>query len=214
MSEKNNKINLDLANNCVIVALMKTKLDKVLSVVDDVRLLTKKASGLPVSESVKDLATLLSNKLPWALCGGLAVGVHSRPRGTDDIDILLSNDEALNYVYAITSSHFKRASDHVIVHKQTGVAVDLVTPEFIKVNPLVIAKAIESSNVNMVGGVSVPVVTRDGLVALKLNRGKYIDLADIESVIRNGGKVNLSDYPLTDKQKQTLERIEKEIEGE
>ena len=198
--------------SAILLKIMKiTKLDKVLAVVDDVRLLTKQASGLPISESIKDLANLLSNKLPWALCGGLAVGVHSRPRGTDDIDILLLDDSVLIYIFNITSSHFKRASEHVIIHKQTGVAVDLVTPEFIKVNPSVISKAIETAKISNVGGANIPVVTREGLVALKLNRGDYMDLADIQSVIKNGGKVDVSNYSLTDAQKQVLEKIEKEI---
>jgi hypothetical protein len=189
-----------------------TKLDKVLSTVDDVRLLTKTAMGLPISDSIKDLASLLSTKVPWCLCGGLAVGVYARPRGTDDIDILLPNDGVLQYVYAITSSLFKKASDHVITHRQTGVAADLVTPEFVNVNPSVVNKAIETASMSVVGSVSIPVVSREGLVALKLNRAKYLDLADIESIIRAGGKVDLSGYVMTESQMQTLKKIEQEID--
>lgn len=190
------------------------KLDKVLSVVDDVRLLTKSASGLPISESVEDLANAISNKIRWCLCGGLAVGVHSRPRGTDDIDILLPGDNFLTYLCMISSSHFKRVSDHVISHKQTGVTVDLITPEFIHVDPLIVNMAIETSKNYVVGKVSIPVVSREGLVALKLSRGEYQDLADIESIIKSGGKVNVSDYPLSIDQMRTLQKIEEKIIGE
>jgi predicted NBD/HSP70 family sugar kinase len=83
-----------------------------------------------------------------------------------------------------------------------------VTPEFINVKSSIINKAILTAKQNIVGEVSVPVVSRDGLVALKLNRGEYMDLADIQSILRNG-KVNVSGYDLSIEQKQMLEEIEK-----
>lgn len=190
---------------------MKTlKLNKVLSTVDDVCSLTKTGSG-SISASIEDLARLLSNKVKWCLCGGLAVGVHARPRGTDDIDILLETDDILNYIYNITSTRFRKTTDHIVTHRQYGVSVDLVTPSFVKVDPAIIHMAIETATSFLVNKVSIPVVTREGLVALKLNRGKYIDLADIESILKNGGKVDVSAYPLTGKQLQILKTIEDSI---
>lgn len=186
-------------------------LSKILSKVDDIRLLTtltKTASGLPISDTIQDLSKLLSNKVEWALCGGLAVGVHSRPRGTDDVDILLTGDSVLTYLYNLTSISFKKSTDHIIIHRQTSVSVDLVTPEYINVSSEIVHKAIQTAKSHVVGKVSIPVVNRDGLVALKLSRGKYIDLADIESIIRTNGKIDVSTYPLNDKQLETLKRIE------
>jgi hypothetical protein len=183
------------------------KITKILATVDDIRLLTKKGSGYPISTTIEDLAKILSNKVKWCLCGGLAVGVHARPRGTDDVDILLMDDSVLLYVYSITSSHFKKLSDHMIIHKKNGVEVDLVTPEYINVNSQIVHKAIETSKVSTIGNVSIPVVTREGLVALKLCRGKYIDLADIESIVKNG-QVNVSDYQLTKEQISKLNEIQ------
>ena len=53
-------------------------------------------------------------------------------------------------------------------------------------------------------------VSREGLVALKLSRGKYIDLADIESIVTKG-MVDVSSYPLTEKQREILKKIENNL---
>jgi len=45
----------------------------------------------------------------WVVeCCGLAVGYHARPRGTDDIDIIINNEDDLEKIVSITSSLFKR----------------------------------------------------------------------------------------------------------
>lgn len=185
-----------------------SKLTKTLRIADDVRLLTKIGSGLPLSTTIEDLSKLLSNKAQWCLCGGLAVGYHSRPRGTDDIDILLENDNILSYVFGLTSSRFKKISDHMISHIKTGVTIDLITPKFINADSIVVNKAIQTAQPTSIGKTSIPVITREGLVALKLNRGNLQDQADIEAIIRSGGRIDISSYPLTDKQILMLKNIE------
>jgi len=190
------------------------KLDKVLLVADDVRMLFKEASGLPISDTVKDLGKLLGNKIQWGLCGGLAVGVYARPRGTDDVDIVLSNESVLTYVYALLSPSFRRAQDHLMVHKRTGVAVDLVTPEFVKIDPEIVTQALATTNKESYGEISIPVVSKEGLVAMKLNRGKYLDLADIESIVKAGGNLDMSKFPLTENQRKVLEKIQNDVSNE
>ena len=72
-------------------------IQKIIKIADDVRSFNKKASS-SLSDTVRDLGILLNNTVNWALCGGLAVGVHARPRGTNDVDILLKNDSEISKV--------------------------------------------------------------------------------------------------------------------
>ena len=183
------------------------KLEDSLRVADSVRDLTKQASGMPLSEAVSDLALLMSvTKIKWALCGGLAVGVHARPRGTDDVDLIISDESSLDVFFMRTASKFKKTRDHAMTHKLTGVEIELLTPSFIKVNPALISKAIDTALPTPVGKSLIPVVSRKGLVALKLARGDYQDITDIVAIIRTGGEVDLTDWPLSSKETELFEK--------
>lgn len=189
-----------------------SKLQKTLKVADDVRNLWKQAGGMPLSQAISDLANSMNGSIiKWALCGGLAVGVHARPRGTDDIDVIISGEDGIYPFMIRTVNSFKKTRDHAIIHKSTGVEVEVLTPEFLKINPAIIQSAINKSNLVSIGSVSIPVVNRDGLVALKLCRGSYQDMADIESIIRMDGEVDLSDYPLENKSLELMETIKNKI---
>jgi len=190
------------------------KLSTVAKIADNVRNLTvQSASSAPLSEALADLASCLETFGDWALCGGIAVGVHARPRGTDDLDILLENDQAIFRIMPLVGGKFKRMSDHIIVHRRNGVAVDLVTPEHVGVDPAVVLAAIRKASTRQVGRKPVPVVTRDGLVALKLHRGTTQDTADIEAVLKAGGGVDLSGYPVVGDNARKYLDIEKRILG-
>ena len=196
------------------------KIDKAISVVDDVLLLSQRMHGLskiasnPIHKTLVDLAKLLGNNIGWALCGGLSVGIYARPRGTDDVDILIESDIAIDNVVRLTQSVFRHNRFHALVHKQTGVEVDLVTPEFVKVDPSIVSTAIRTAIIVTLGGVNVLTVTQEGLVALKLGRGITQDIADVESVLKRHNNLDLSQYVLGKKEKKLLEEIKKRISGE
>jgi len=177
------------------------KIEDSLLVADEVRNLFEATSGMPLSETIKDLNQILGNKIKWALCG--------RPRGTDDVDIVFQSDSKLDYIYNITAPLFRRVSDHILVHKRTGVEVDLVTPEYIKIDPNIINEVLKNININ--NTLNVPVVPKEGLVAMKLCRGEYRDLSDIESILRTSGKVDLSKYQLTLKQLDLYRHLESKV---
>jgi len=191
------------------------KLSESLKIADDVRNLTKKAQGMPLSDAVFDLANILvGTNLQWALCGGLAVGVHARPRGTDDIDIMIGSESTLDLLLLkAIQGNFKKTRDHAITHKRTGVEVELLTPEFLKVSPEVVRKAIETAIPSQIGKTTIPVISREGLVATKLFRASDYDRGDIKAVIQKGGDIDLTGWPVDEKSLVLLEKIKEEIKN-
>jgi len=197
------------------------KIDKAISIADDVCMLSQRMRGLnklasnqPLHQTLKDLAVLLNNYTKWALCGALAVGVRAKPRGTQDVDIVLENDGVIDIVVRLSQSLFKHSRIHALTHKRIGVEVDLVTPEFIKVDPSIVSTAINTATIVNLGGVSVPTVTKEGLVALKLGRGSSYDIGDIEAIIKNNPNIDLSQYVLGEKEKKLFEEIKKRVGSE
>jgi hypothetical protein len=197
------------------------KIDKAIAVVDEVYMLSQKmhgfyqfASNQPLHKTLFDLSELLQNKIKWALCGGLAIGAYTNPRGTEDVDIILENDAIIDTVVQLTQSLFRHNRFHALVHKQTGVEVDLVTPEFIKVDLSIVLKAIATASIINLGGIKVPIVTKAGLVALKLGRASAYDIGDIESIIKNNNDIDLSQYSLGEKEKKLFEDIKKKVGSE
>ena len=194
------------------------KIDKAIAVADEVYMLSQRmhgfnkfASNQPLHKTLFDLSGLLQNKIKWALCGGLAIGAYANPRGTQDIDIVLENDAIIDTVVKLTQSLFRHHRFHALVHKQTGVEVDLVTPEFIKVDLSIVLKAIDTASIINLGGSNVPIVTKSGLVALKLGRASAYDIGDIESIIKNNNDIYLSQYKLGEKENKLFEEIKKRI---
>ena len=182
---------------------------------DDVRNLSKQASGMPLSDAVADLASVMSkSRVGWALCGGLAVGVHARPRGTDDIDVIIASESYLDAFMTQSAGKFRKTREHAMGHKSTGVEVEILTPEFLKIPSELVAKVIETASLAGVGKSSIPVVSREGLIAMKLCRGGDYDRGDIKAIIRNGGDVDLSSWPLEQKSKELFAKIMDELDAE
>jgi len=192
------------------------EIDEVIGVADEIGLLSNKMRCLnkigshPLHATLLQLSLLLNNKIKWALCGGLAVGLHAKPRGTQDVDILLESDAAIDEVVKLTQSSFRHTRAHALVHKQIGTEVDLVTPEFIKVDSPIISAVINAALVVSFDSTTIPVVNSDGLVALKLGRGSLQDVADIEAIIKNNN-IDLSQYNLGTKEKNLFEDIKKKV---
>lgn len=197
------------------------KIDKAINVADDVLFLSQRMRGVnkfasshPLYQALKDLAILLNGHVKWALCGGLAVGVRAKPRGTQDVDIVIANDGAIDDVVKLVQFMFRHNRLHALTHKKLGVEVDLVTPEFIKVDSSIVATAIDTATITNLGGVNVPTVTTNGLIALKLGRGSTQDIADVESVIKNNHDLDLSQYNLNEKEKKLFEEIKNRVSNQ
>ena len=180
------------------------KLSQLLEDVRQINLLTESKGQFNVV--LRDLAQLGGE---WVLAGGLAVGYHTKPRGTQDVDIFFSDEEALATLKNHLGGSFRQTRPHALEHKATGIEVETLTPEFLKISPQIVAMAIKTAEDRK--GVSV--VSREGLVALKLQRAENKDKGDIEAIIAAGGSVDLSNYGLTKKQLKLYNELERIVKN-
>lgn len=172
---------------------------------------------------IKDLAEALSDRDDWAIGGGIATGFHSKPRTTEDVDIMIASDESVEDLKWALRLKFKATRGHAVVHKDTGVEVEFVTPDFVapseemrpefrKVFERVLESNIERRSL---GNITVPVIGRNGLIALKMLGARLRDKADIEEIIRAGGDVDdevLRQFGLSDARFDIMNEIRKELE--
>ena len=179
---------------------------------DQVRSLHEGA-GQALQITLLDLATCLGDRVKWVLAGGLAVGFHARPRGTNDIDIFILNDGDIDSIKTITSTKFKGNRAHAITHRSTGVEVELLSPEFLKRDPQLVGQILSSADSQTISGVQIPVVSREGLVAAKLCRMSSQDEADIIAVLKTG-PVNVDGFSLQSTHLDNLEKLRQKAKAE
>lgn len=144
--------------------------------------------SIPVPEVELALRDWIQNKFECVLIGGCAVDYYIRPRSTSDIDVLFSSD------IPMTASNFKKTRQSAFQHNKTHVEVETVTPQHINVSPELSEKVFETAN--RIDGILV--ASPSALVALKLQRLKRNDIGDIIA-LNETGKVNLSDWPISEK---------------
>jgi len=135
------------------------------------------------------LSALEAAHLPYALCGGLALAVYGRPRATVDIDLLVepgSLDAALLALHplgfdvaALPMAFAGGAVEIRRVSKVDSDADDLLSVDLLLVTPALSA-VWEGRRTVRWEGRSLPVVSREGLIALKELRGSGQDRDDIE----------------------------------
>lgn len=163
-----------------------------------------------VLQALKDFARLAS-KHKWALAGGLAVSVYNRPRATMDIDIIVPSEGAVGDIATDISSKFKRPRDHCFRHKGSDVEIDVLTPDFINADPKLFQSAMDTAEIQIVGGIEIKVVDPRHLVAMKLDRFKHIDRHDIEQLCIHHGPFDLSGLPISDKAKSNWKTAQEEL---
>jgi len=134
------------------------------------------------------------------LIGGLALSYHGKARYTEDGDFLfLSPGDFPDEVRG-----FKRTRPHCFRHNDTHVEIEILDPEFLKMDPVQAKKifdtAIESDGLK--------VASREGLVVSKLGRFNRRDQGDIEHLVELPGSVDFGDWSLTDDQKKKLSEFD------
>lgn len=127
----------------------------------------------------------------FAVCGGLAVAIHARPRATLDIDLLLPRDQldrardvAQRLGYRIDAGHMVVRKDVVEIHRLSKPDPD--TGDLLSLDLLLVTKALAEiwegrERVGWEHG-TLPVVSRAGLVKMKRLRGSGLDLDDIRAL--------------------------------
>lgn len=144
--------------------------------------------GLDLFAEMHALATALEKaSLPYALCGGLAVGVHGAPRATKDVDLLVAPEHllpikelarTLGFVLEGLPMRFKSAN--VEMHRLSKV-VDgsLLSLDLLVANEELRPVLEDRQQIAYEGG-NVWVVSRRGLISMKVSAGRSQDVYDLE----------------------------------
>jgi hypothetical protein len=129
-----------------------------------------------------------AKKIEYALCGGLAMAVHGAPRATIDIDVLIKPDDELNVERAAVGLGYKIKAKPMsfsggAVEIRRISKIDPTDGEVLMLDMLLVTPAVATSwegrqTVPWRGG-QLSVVSKEGLIALKVFRSSDQDLADI-----------------------------------
>lgn len=138
----------------------------------------------------------------FVLIGGLAFSHHAIPRSTQDIDVLFLNPGDIPNEL----TKFKKTRPHSFQHNKTHVEVETLTPNFLKMNPVLARQIYQHATV--VEGVRV--ASPSGVVASKLKRLSSYDRGDIENLIKLYD-IDLSPYKLPLDQLRKFESIKKKL---
>ena len=153
-----------------------------------------------ISSALKDWKiNTIAIKDKWMLIGGILVGYYVRPRTTTDVDVIFMEEDEIPK----TVNNFKRTRNHAFQHEHTHVEVEVLTPEYLKIPKEIVNHAFETSILS--DGIRIPSV--EGLIALKICRASFQDLADIQNICEQHD-INLIDWPLP---QDKLEYVEKQL---
>jgi hypothetical protein len=137
------------------------------------------------------VAKLDEQKIDYALCGGMAMGVHGFARTTIDIDLMILSESvevviaiARDLGYTIRGKDLSFKNGAIEIRRLSQIdpeSGDLLPLDFLLVTPEL--REIWDSRIaaEWEGG-RLSVVTRDGLIKLKRWRNSGQDLADIEAL--------------------------------
>ena len=141
------------------------------------------------AELVAILSALDAAGIDYALCGALALAVHGVPRATKDIDLIARKDEAERIRAAARGCGF---TFEALPMEFAGSGIEVqrfaklvegrpLMLDVLWVNPKLEPIWNDRQRVPWREGM-LSVVSRDGLITLKLTAGRAQDLADIQAL--------------------------------
>lgn len=149
-------------------------------------------------EEFRTIMTVLGTaRIPYAICGGIAMSIHARPRATIDIDLLAPPAVVASIADALFPHGFVRreqmptqlAGGEVVMHRLSKVVPgdpEVLLVDVIEVRPGATERAWETRADTEWEGHSVTVVSRAGLIGLKRLRSSPQDIADISLLEEQG----------------------------
>lgn len=155
----------------------------------------------PVAELLAGIGRALEPLgVRWFLFGAQAAIVHGASRLTADVDVTVDpgGRSTASLVDSLRSSGFSLRvadADHFVeqtrvlplVHEPSGILCDVVLA-----GPGIEESFFERAGVREIGGVRVPVVAADDLVAMKILAGRPKDLDDVRAIVHaQGGTLDL-----------------------
>jgi len=148
-----------------------------------------------VDELQRLVSVLDEHKVEYALCGGMALGVHGLARTTIDIDFLISPESlakvltiAQSLGYNIRGMDMSFAQGSVEIRRISKIDPadgDLLSLDLLLVTPAVQQAWDTRMQTEWEGG-KLSVVSTDGLIALKRLRNSEQDLLDIKALVDEG----------------------------
>jgi hypothetical protein len=112
--------------------------------------------------------------------GGCALGVYTKPRTTTDADILFLGGESSLPLHV---EGFKKTRKHAFEHIKTGVEIETLTPEYLKLSPDVVDFV--KDNLEPSGGIRI--ASKSSMILLKAQRLSPQDRSDIFSLFETLG---------------------------
>lgn len=148
-------------------------------------------------EALKTCCGLFNEEgLSYCLIGGLAVGIVSRPRATEDIDFLMAIDErnsgkiiglfekCFEVVQAQDEMKLSNATiRRVLLRGRNTAEKSLVIVDLISADRDDLVKALRNRIIIEVDGVSIPVAAPPDLAEMKKRSGRPQDLLDAEAIL-------------------------------
>jgi len=137
------------------------------------------------------------------LIGGLAMSFYARPRHTTDVDLLFL--AKTNIPEAVPG--FRRYRQGAFEDTDTGVDIEVTTPESFKSLPSPLARKVAETAINHG---KLLVASREGMIALKLvgadtPKREMKDLADVVSLLDNHLSITMDRWYLTENQLKNFE---------
>ncbi|MBA3257403.1 MAG: hypothetical protein H0T64_12240 [Pyrinomonadaceae bacterium] len=139
----------------------------------------------------KLIGMLDEHEINYALCGGLAMAIHARPRSTIDIDMLILSESlekllpvALTLGYNIRGKDLSFANGVIEIRRVSKIdpeSGDLLSLDLLLVTPEIVSIWESRTIANWEGG-KLSVVSRNGLISLKKLRGNGQDRDDIKAL--------------------------------
>jgi len=117
-----------------------------------------------------------TNTDEYVLIGGTLVGYYTKPRMTQDVDVLYLSANSI----PTNVQGFKHHRDHAFEHKRTGVEIETLDSKFLKIPQSLVEQVFKTSIIKD----DVRIASPEGLVALKIHRGLLQDIADIDAIVK------------------------------
>ncbi len=147
---------------------------------------------LDIYDELRKLISLLDeHEINYALCGGLAMAIHARPRSTIDIDMLILSESlekllpiALTLGYNVRGKDLSFANGVIEIRRVSKIdqdSGDLLSLDLLLVTPEIFPIWESRTIANWEGG-KLSVVSRSGLISLKKLRGSGQDQDDIQAL--------------------------------
>jgi hypothetical protein len=137
-------------------------------------------------------AALDAGGVDYAICGGVALAIHGVPRATQDIDLLLRPEDLGRFRAVVRACGFTLES--LPMDFASGITIQrftkLVADQHLMLDVLLVGGVLTSiwagrQSAEYEGG-QVRVVSREGLIALKLAAARPQDLVDVQRLQESG----------------------------